>query len=86
MALREREIEERLRHMGFEQGTIFCLMELAGENAQLEQALKECGKQLTQMAIMMDNFVTIAGRMKEAHQAILSKLPPDDPSLPRVHS
>jgi hypothetical protein len=85
MALREREIEERLRNMGFELGVAFCLKELAGENAQLEKALKECGQQLTQMAIMMNNFVTIASRMREAHQDILRKLPPDDPSLPRVN-
>lgn len=85
MALREREIEERLRTMGFERGAAYCLKELAGENAQLEKALQECGLQLTQMASILEQFTVVALKMKEAHQSILRKLPSDDPDLPRVH-
>lgn len=85
MALRERDIEQRLQSMGFERGVAFCLKELAGENAQLEKALQECALQLTQMTGILDQFSVVAGRMKEAHDSIMRKLPPDDDDMPRVN-
>jgi phage/plasmid primase-like uncharacterized protein len=83
MALKEREIESRIKNMGFERGTVFVLLEQTGEIRQLEKALIDLAKQVDQMAEMMAQFVTIAGNMKDAHQRVLRMLPSDDDSLPR---
>jgi hypothetical protein len=83
MALKEREIESRIKNMGFERGTVFVLLEQTGEIRQLEKALIDLAKQVDQMAEMMAQFVTIAGNMRDAHQRVLRMLPSDDDSLPR---
>jgi hypothetical protein len=83
MALKERDIEDRVKNMGFERGTVFVLLEQTGEIRQLEKALIDLAKQVDQMAEMMAQFVTIAGNMRDAHQRVLRMLPSDDDSLPR---
>jgi tRNA threonylcarbamoyladenosine modification (KEOPS) complex Cgi121 subunit len=82
MALKERDIEDRIKNMGFERGAMFVLLEQTGEIKQLEKALIDLAKQVDQMAEMMAQFVTVAGNMKDAHQRVLRMLPPDD-DLPR---
>jgi hypothetical protein len=83
MALKERDIEDRVKNMGFERGAMFVLLEQTGEIKQLEKALIDLAKQVDQMAEMMAQFVTVAGNMKDAHQRVLRMLPSDDDSLPR---
>jgi tRNA threonylcarbamoyladenosine modification (KEOPS) complex Cgi121 subunit len=83
MALKERDIEDRIKNMGFERGAMFVLLEQTGEIKQLEKALIDLAKQVDQMAEMMAQFVTVAGNMKDAHQRVLRMLPSDDDSLPR---
>lgn len=77
MALKEKEIQERIKNAGFERGTMWCLLEMAGEIKQLEANLVDCSKQLDQMASLMAQFVNIAGNMKEAHQTLLRRMSPD---------
>jgi hypothetical protein len=83
MALKERDVEERLRNMGFERGVTYILLEQVGEIRQLEKAMLELSQQLDKMAAMMSAFVAVAGNMKDAHQRVLRMMPSDDDDLPR---
>lgn len=77
MALKEKEIMERVKNTGFEKGVMWSLLEMAGEIKQLEKNLVDCSQQLDQMASLMAQFVNIAGNMKEAHQTLLRRMSPD---------
>lgn len=83
MALKERDIEDRIKNMGFERGVMFVLLEQTGEIRQLEKALISLAQQVDQMAALMAQFVTVAGNMKDAHQRVLRMMPSEDDSLPR---
>src|SRR3954469_19568594 len=70
MAIKERDVVDRIKNMGFERGVAFILLEHTGEISQIEKALVSLAKQVDQMAELMAQFVAVAGNMKDAHQQV----------------
>lgn len=78
MALKVRNFEELVRSAGFERALTMTVRELIEQHHQLEQNQLDIGMQLNQMTDLLQNFVQVAGNMKQAHQEMLKRLPPDD--------
>lgn len=67
--MKTREIRDRVKAMGFEQGVIFCLEAINEMQAQHARDLKELATYFDKLVSTMDGMMNVAGAMKKMIEA-----------------
>lgn len=63
--MKTREIRDRVKSMGFERGTVYCLEAINEELLQTRRDLNELASYLDKMTDSMSGMMVVAERMKE---------------------
>lgn len=78
MRMRSRDIEQVVRDMGHEKGTVHCLIVLAEQHSALMQEVRETQQLVDKMADIVGNFVAVANEMKLAVDSMKGKYDEED--------
>jgi hypothetical protein len=66
--MKTREIRERIKSMGFEQGVVYCLEAINETQQQNARDLKELATYFEKLVGSMDSMLVVAGNMKQVIQ------------------
>lgn len=80
--MKTREIRDRIKSMGFERGTVFCLEAMNEQSLQNARDLKELAHYFDKLVTSMDGMLSVAQTMKER----IEKMPAEEDLGPNTNA